>query len=58
MRRNPDAYVRVIPTLGQHVPHTEGENKRLFGSIPNEIILAHDWRKGFSHVWYHPSLAG
>ncbi len=23
----PDAHVEVIPTLGQHVPHTEAENK-------------------------------
>src|ERR1700722_13962989 len=40
------AYVEVIPTLGQHVPHTEAENKWMFGSIPNERIFAHDWRHG------------
>ena len=50
MRRNPSAHVRVIPTLGQHVPHTEAENKWMFGSIPNDIILPHDWRNGVSHV--------
>jgi nickel-dependent lactate racemase len=38
--------VHVIPTLGQHVPHTEAENKWMFGSIPNERIHAHDWRNG------------
>jgi nickel-dependent lactate racemase len=59
MRRAPDAHVRVIPTLGQHVPHTEAENKWMFGSIPNEIILAHDWRGGVSHVGTIPaSLVG
>ncbi len=36
--------VDVIPTLGQHVPHTKEENKRMFGSIPEECFLAHDWR--------------
>ena len=55
VRRNPEAYVRVIPTLGQHVPHTEAENKWMFGSIPNEIILRHDWRNGVSHVGAIPA---
>ena len=55
VRRNPEAYVRVIPTLGQHIPHTEAENKWMFGSIPNEIILRHDWRNGVSHVGAIPA---
>lgn len=55
MRRNPRAHVRVIPTLGQHVLHTEAENKWMFGSIPNEIILPHDWRSGVSHVGTIPA---
>jgi nickel-dependent lactate racemase len=46
----PDAHVEVIPTLGQHVPHTEAENKWMFGSIPNERIFEHDWRNGCTHV--------
>jgi nickel-dependent lactate racemase len=41
-----EADVHVIPTLGQHVPHTPEENRQMFGSIPNERIHAHDWRKG------------
>jgi nickel-dependent lactate racemase len=41
-----EADVHVIPTLGQHVPHTPEENQRMFGSIPNERIHAHDWRDG------------
>ena len=53
--RIPDAHVRVIPTLGQHVPHTEAENKWMFGSIPNDIILPHDWRGGVSHVGTIPA---
>ena len=55
IRREPDAHVRVIPTLGQHVPHTEAENKWMFGSIPNEIILAHDWRNSVTHVGIIPA---
>jgi nickel-dependent lactate racemase len=41
-----EAEVRVIPTLGQHVPHTREENRRMFGAIPHERIGAHDWRGG------------
>jgi nickel-dependent lactate racemase len=41
-----EAEVHVIPTLGQHVPHTADENRQMFGSIPNERIHAHDWRNG------------
>ena len=44
------AEVHVIPTLGQHVPHTEEENRRMFGSIPNSRIHAHDWRDGCVYV--------
>jgi nickel-dependent lactate racemase len=51
----PGAHIRVIPTLGQHIPHTEAENKWMFGSIPNDIILAHDWRNGVSHVGVIPA---
>ncbi len=37
------ADVYVMPTLGQHVPHTEEQNKWMFGSIPEEKILKHNW---------------
>ena len=40
------ADVHVIPTLGQHVPHTPEQNTWMFGSIPEEKIHAHDWRDG------------
>ena len=51
----PDAHVEVIPTLGQHVPHTEAENKWMFGAIPNDRIFAHDWRNGCTHVGTIPA---
>ena len=41
-----DADVHVIPTLGQHVPHTQEQNRRMFGSIPLDRIHSHDWRGG------------
>ena len=40
-----DSKVDVIPTLGQHVPHTDEQNEWMFGSIPLESFLVHDWRK-------------
>lgn len=42
--------VDVIPTLGQHVPHTEEENKWMFGSIPQKCFHVHDWRKGCKKI--------
>jgi len=45
-----EADVHVIPTLGQHVPHSPEENRQMFGSIPNERIHAHDWRGGSVHI--------
>jgi nickel-dependent lactate racemase len=45
-----EADVHVIPTLGQHVPHTPQENRTMFGRIPNERIHAHDWRGGCVEV--------
>jgi nickel-dependent lactate racemase len=40
----PDCYSDVIPTLGQHVPHTPEENRWMFGDIPQQRIHAHDWQ--------------
>ncbi len=50
-----EADVHVIPTLGQHEPHTAEQNRTMFGSIPNERIHAHDWRGGVIHVGEIPA---
>jgi nickel-dependent lactate racemase len=47
--------IHVIPTLGQHVPHTEAENKWMFGSIPPGRIHAHNWRRGVVRVGVIPA---
>ncbi|MFC6644552.1 nickel-dependent lactate racemase [Granulicella cerasi] len=49
------AHVEVIPTLGQHVPHTPEENKWMFGSIPEERIFAHDWKNGVTRIGTIPA---
>ncbi len=45
----------VIPTLGQHRPHTPEQNRWMFGSIPEERIHAHDWRNGCVDVGVIPA---
>lgn len=40
------ADTHLIPTLGQHVPHTPEQNRWMFGDIPEERIHVHDWRGG------------
>ena len=45
-----DCEVDVIPTLGQHVPHSDEENKWMFGSIPLKCFHIHDWRKGCKKI--------
>jgi nickel-dependent lactate racemase len=47
--------VHVIPTLGQHVPHTEADNRWMFGSIPESCIHAHDWRNGVTRLGMIPT---
>ena len=43
-RLKDSADVHVIPTLGQHEPHTREQNAQMFGEVPHERIHAHDWR--------------
>lgn len=49
------AEVHVIPTLGQHIPHTPAENTWMFGSIPEERIHAHDWLGGVTNIGTVPA---
>lgn len=52
---SPEADVHVIPTLGQHLPHTPEQNRWMFGSIPEEKIHAHDWRGGAKQIGEVPA---
>jgi nickel-dependent lactate racemase len=49
-RLKDEADVHVIPTLGQHEPHTREQNAQMFGSIPHERIHPHDWRGGCTYL--------
>lgn len=52
---SPDAEVHLIPTLGQHVPHTPEQNRWMFGSVPESRIHAHDWRNGVKTIGEVPA---
>ncbi|MDR0283808.1 MAG: lactate racemase domain-containing protein [Propionibacteriaceae bacterium] len=49
------AEVHVIPTLGQHQPHTPAVNRWMFGSVPEARIHAHDWKDGVVNVGTVPA---
>ena len=42
--RATDAEVDVLPALGTHVPVSEAQWKTMFGDIPYEKMLVHNWR--------------
>ena len=39
------AEVDVMPALGTHAPVTESQWERMFGDIPYEKMIVHDWRR-------------
>ncbi|MGE4586824.1 MAG: lactate racemase domain-containing protein [Mangrovibacterium sp.] len=49
------AEVYVMPTLGQHLPHSQAQNKWMFGDIPEERIMIHDWEKDGKHLGTIPA---
>jgi nickel-dependent lactate racemase len=44
------AEVFVMPTLGQHLPHTDEQNLWMFGDIPKGKILVHNWKKNGKRI--------
>jgi nickel-dependent lactate racemase len=51
----PVSDVYVMPTLGQHLPHTPEQNQWMFGNIPENKILVHDWKKDGKRIGTIPS---
>jgi nickel-dependent lactate racemase len=52
---SPSAEVFIMPTLGQHVPHTEEQNLWMFGDIPSRKILMHNWKKDGKRIGTIPA---
>ena len=40
------AAVDVLPALGTHAPVSEAQKNAMFGDIPHDRFLVHDWRHG------------
>jgi nickel-dependent lactate racemase len=34
----------ILPALGTHAPMSEGERRKMFGKVPEELFRNHDWR--------------
>lgn len=43
---SPDVQVDLLPALGTHLPMTEAQIAMMYGDIPPERFLVHDWRTG------------
>jgi nickel-dependent lactate racemase len=42
--RDPSAVWAILPALGTHCPMTPDENRRMFGDVPGQLFLTHNWR--------------
>ncbi|MEC8506504.1 MAG: D-mannonate epimerase [Planctomycetota bacterium] len=49
------ALTDVMPALGTHVPMPDWQLKRMFPSIPSELIRHHDWRNDVQTIGEVPS---
>ncbi|MDK2811753.1 MAG: hypothetical protein PWR27_2462 [Petroclostridium sp.] len=39
-----DVNIDIMPALGTHTPMTDGEITKMFGAIPRDRFVAHNWR--------------
>ncbi len=47
--------VDIMPALGTHVPVTENQWQSMFGDIPYERMLVHDWRNDVTKIGEVPA---
>ncbi len=47
--------ITVLPALGTHTPLTEEERSLMFGRIPKEVFLTHNWRDDIVEIGNIPS---
>ena len=55
MLRERGVEVDVMPALGTHVPVSESQWKTMFGDIPYDRMIVHDWRSGVATLGDIPS---
>ncbi len=48
-------YVDLLPALGTHVPVTEDEVKLMFGDIPYDRFIPHNWRNDVMNIGQVPA---
>lgn len=48
--------IDIIPALGTHYPMTKEESLRMFGDIPYEKLIVHDWRNDVVKIGEVPAL--
>lgn len=49
------AHVDIMPALGTHVPMTEAECSEMYGDIPYEVFIKHDWRNDVINIGEVPA---
>lgn len=47
---SPACQVDIMPALGTHVPVSEAEWREMFGDIPYEKMIAHNWRSEVTQI--------
>lgn len=50
-----DKLTDVMPALGTHVPMSEPEIKKMYGSVPLDLFRVHDWRNDVVQVGEVPA---
>ncbi len=50
-----DRLTDILPALGTHVPLTEAEIERMFGSTPKSLFRVHNWRKDLTTLGVVPA---
>ncbi len=48
--RRSDCHIAILPALGTHTPMTAAERTALFGDLPAELFVTHNWRSGLAHL--------
>lgn len=41
---------KIMPALGTHFPMTGEEKKKMFGSVPEDLIVDHDWQNNLTEL--------